>query len=324
MTCRFLLAVAIVLLYPVSVRAQDDCLQTADWVLFEVDEGFGAAFTSAAKAHLAAELEPRGVVVCTRITSASGTRPPLARVSVSRGADGIAILRIEDDVTQTTVQRSLDFSRVPEQGRAITLGMAADELLGVGWSSVIARRQPATPVTVQIPDGTPAPANLVTLSMNASVFRGGPSFLGPQLRLARMVSRLVPEVALGLRWGTALQGPHGQAEFSDVHAGAGTSWLLTPLSWRFLLGPIVGVEANYVTVQGQAAPGSAAREGHGMGVTAQAGFMGTLTLTETLRFTALVGTGYVIRPVRASDAGQPIGGIQSFVVQAAFGLGAVF
>lgn len=326
MTCQLRLAVGIVLLCRVPAFAQEEvCPHAANWVLFEVGEGFDAAFASAATAHLAAELEPRGVVVCTRATSTSGTRPPLARLSVSSRGDGIATLRIEDDIRQTTVQRTLDFSRVPAAGRAITLGMAADELLGVGWSSVIPRRQPVAAVTTQIADEAPARANLVALSMNASTFRAGPSLLGPQLRLARTVARrFVPEVRLGLRWGTALKGPHGRAEFSDVHVGVGTSWWVTPRAWRLLLGPGVGVEANYVTVQGEAVPGSSAREGHGVGVTVQAGFMGALPLTETLRLTALVGSGYVIRPVRAADEGQPIGGIQSLVIQAAFGLGAVF
>jgi len=297
--------------------------------LFQAASELDADFAEAARAHLAAELEARGVAVC--VSSSGDGLAALARVSVAGALQGSVTLRIEDDVAQTIVERRIDFAKVPPQGRALTFGLAADELLGVGWASVIAPKQAAKTPVVEANASVVAPATqiakadrFVLLSINASTFLSGLRFAGPQLVLAQKMGRFVPELRAGLRWGNSLSATHGQAAFSDLNIGVGASWVATPLHWNTWIGPTFGVEFSRVAVRGEATQGASSQQGQAVGSFAHAGCMGVVRVSARLRLAANLTGGYTLVPVRAADAGQDLGGVAGFVVQASFGLGAVF
>ena len=299
------------------------------WVLFEVAPELEADFAEAARAHLAAELQARGVAVCV---ASSGDGPAaLARVSVAGALQGSVTLRIEDDVAQTIVERRIDFAKVPPQGRALTFGLAADELLGVGWASVIAHKQATETPVVEEKTSVVTPAiqivkadRFALLAINAATFLSGLRFAGPQLVLAQRIGRFVPELRAGLRWGNSLSATHGQASFSDLNIGVGASWVATPLHWNTWVGPTFGVELSRVAVRGEATQGASSQQGQAVGSIAHLGCMGVVRLSSLLRLAATITGGYTLVPVRAADAGQDLGGVAGFVVQASFGLGAVF
>jgi hypothetical protein len=310
--------------------AADPCTTVGrGWVLFEVALELDAAFAEGARAHLAAELEPRGVAVCRQ--ASADMRAPLARVSVAGMLDGNVTLRIEDEVAETTVERRIDFAKVPPQGRALTFALAADELLGVGWATVIARKAAAETAVVQTKAAATTPpvaldkaSTIGVLFINTSTFVSGLRFAGPQFMLARSFGRFVPEVRTGFRWGSSLEATHGQASFSDLNLAIGASWIATPLGWNGWVGPGVGIEVSRVSVRGDAALGASSQQGQGMAAVAHAGFMGVLPLSKLLRLAANVTGGYALIPVRAADSGQSLGGVEKFVVQANLGLGAMF
>lgn len=289
------------------------------WVLFQLSPDFDAAFAEAARAHLAAELEPRGVAVCTELLSDT-SRPPLARVFVQGAPDGVAVLRIEDDVTQTTVERRIDFSHVPSQGRALTFGLATDELLGVGWASVVAKRAP--PAEVARPLATPL--HQMTLGLDVSSFTNGPTLAGPAFVFSTTRGRWSPRLRLGARYGPSLGAVHGDVTFREWHAGLGLAWLITPDRGAWQIGPTIDAEMLRVTVQGQAQAGALAGRGDAWAALATAGLIAHWRVNRTVFVSSRVCGGYVLAPVRAADAGQRVGGMQSFVAQVLLGMGVAF
>ena len=296
-----------------------------DWVLFALSAEFDPGFAEAARAHLAAELEPRGVSVCTRPPTVAANNA-LARVFVSGSPDGVAILRIEDDVTQTTVQRKIDFSRVPSEGRALTFGLAADELLGVGWASAVAKTPPAAEIVAQGVPPTPPRSRPyhASVAFDVATYRQGPTLGGPAASLSMSVGHWVPEVRFGMRYGPSLTAEHGEVAFRDLHAALGTTWLVQPLAPRFQWGPVVAIELQRVDVQGQAQRGGSARQGQSWAALAQGGLAGAWKVNRAAFVSARLTAGYVLLPVRAADAGQSVGGIASFVTQGSVAVGVMF
>lgn len=307
-----------------SARAAHACVAAQrEWVLFTLSGNFDAAFAEAARAHLAAELEPRGVAVCTELPAASRA-VALARVFVEGSEDGLAVLRIEDDVTQTTVERKIDFSRVPREGRALTFGLAADELLGVGWASVVAKRAPPATIGAKVAVPIAEPGFQLKVAFDASAYHQGPTLAGPALVFGATRGHWLPELRLGMRYGNAITAPHGEVAFSDIHVGVFTSWYVTPRQARWRLGPVAGAEILRVNVQGQANAGALAGQGQSWALVASGGLAAAFNLNRSVFLSARLCGGYALVPVRASDAGQRVGGVQSFVAQASLAAGVMF
>ncbi len=309
---------------------------TTDSVSFAVAANFEPAFAEAARAHLAAELGPRGLAVCLATEPGGPSRPaPRALLSVSGDPDGEVTLRIEDAATRTIVTRTLDFSAVPPPGRAVAFGLAADELLAAGWTNLAlrARRTPAAAGLPAVAAPGAAPAAPIaaadrfirlSIAMAGDHYGGGLSLTGPDLQLALDRGPLSGHLRAGARWSTALAGPHGDVTFSDWHAALGLSALVLGSHHRLGLGPLISLETARVNVRGIPDGGATARQGTGWALIGRVGVTSFWQLSSAVRLALDLTGGQVIRPVYGADSGTRLGGVQGWVATAALSAGVAF
>lgn len=83
------------------------------------------------RTDLAAELEQRGLAVCPEETA----RAPAVVVDV-HPANGVLVIELDDRVTAKRVARDLSLAKIPENGRALAVAIAIDELLRASWAEL--------------------------------------------------------------------------------------------------------------------------------------------------------------------------------------------
>ena len=338
-TCAAL-ALGLLLLVPKGVRAETPTCDVGDrdLVLVEIASSLDPVLNQAALAHLVAELATRHIAVCSADAENAGAKPALARVYVTGSEAAFVNVRVQDDRTQTTVERVFDFSQIPPAGRAMTLGLASNALLSMLWSLPPKESKPTPPappappaqvaqVQTQAPSPVqPAQANRRTATVLGTVsdYRSGPAFYGPQIQLRRMAGRWLPTVFAGFRRGSDLYSDNGRVAFQDVHLGLELGWLATRAERPFALAVYGGTELSRVSVAGQAEAGSIAGSGYGVAVAAYGGVEASLALATATRLVLRAGGGHALRPVEANDAGQAMGGVKGFLVSASLGVGVSF
>jgi len=320
------------------VRAESDGCDASEGdnrVSVEIASTVDSIVSAAALAHLTAELTPRQIIVCTTLAE-PGTRPALARIFVTGSDTAFVNLRVHDDRSHTTVERSFDLSVVPPEGRALTLGLATNALLSMLWSG------PPKPPKVETPPPmvekprqrdprpealTPSPAPRVLAAgvlANVMGYTAGPTLWGPQLQLRRIQGRWLPTFYGGLRRANAVQSTHGRVAFQDMHLGLLLGWLATRAEHRLALVLLGGLEGSWVTVAGEAFEGSTDQRGFGIAALAYAGLEASIPIGAAARLMLRTGGGHTLRPVRASDSGDSNTGVQGLALQVSLGMGASF
>ena len=144
---RFALAVGLlVAVVPRVAHAESECGGDKPWVA--VSGQVAAGFAHAVRSDLRAGLAPSSIEVCE-----AGSTEPLARV-VLRQVDGARYsLDVTDSVTKKRLGRDLSLEKLPADGRALALAVAAEELLRASWAELALRgvhsAQTAAPPEVQ-------------------------------------------------------------------------------------------------------------------------------------------------------------------------------
>ncbi len=207
-----LLGYAIVLVAGTSVaRAQErvECGGDKPWVLVTlVTSPTPTAFSAAVLAELRAGLRPSSIDVCE---SAGSTTEPLAQLSIAEVSGSASQYRLDvtDSVTHKRVARDLSLEKLPADGRALALAVAAEELLRASWAELALRgphsAQTAAPpevrAVVESEPAPPEPARFKAFGARLAFehFRGGQTHFGgdafTELPLGRVASVLA---ALGL------------------------------------------------------------------------------------------------------------------------------
>jgi hypothetical protein len=302
------------LLAALPARAEPPCARAERWVAFAATADLDPAFLAAARAHLAAELAPRGVAVCAGDDAGPGR--PAARFQLAGQADRVIFLRIIDDATSTTVERRIDLSTVPQAGRALAFGLAADELLASSWTAPTlpsTSTKPPSTVVVTAPaaasESRSAPVGLLGVAASGQSFGGGPFLAGPELVLGAARGRLGIAGRAGLRRGAAIDADHGRIGFDDVHGALRLRVAVTPPSWSLAFGPAVACELARVHVSGEPDASAVAREGSGLAITAWLGASAAVRVGRALVLELDAGVGQALLPVRARDAGVVVGGV---------------
>lgn len=259
-------------------------------------------------------------VAAVRVVPASATR-----VGVS--------VEVRDRVTAKRLARDLDLSRVPEDGRAFAVALAADELLRASWVELALERarQPtsiAPPEVTRVVESELASARprRLRLAIRASAerFSGGQTQVGGDLALAvSLAPRFEIDLAAGLREALPVTAPHGRVLASAVGAGASIGYLLLRPS-NFQLSSFVGGRASWVRFRGEAASDGRADELSGLVVVARSGLGARVHLTGPFRAECGVNAGAVLRALGANDTAETVTAMSGLELAVHAGLAAEF
>lgn len=281
---------------------------------------------------LAAELARDNIEVCE---GAEG-RAPIAKVDIAI-RDRAAEIRIEDALTSKAVSRNVALPAAPEDVVALTVALAADELLRASWAELAVKKGAAppapapAPVPPPKPEGpSPAPAPAEETRRNELGARAvfawysvGQSWLGADVFYRREIAPFFDvEVSVLGRRGMPVSAPHGEAAALAVGGGAAVG--LWPLRFAPLrLGVGAAADAAYVSVEGQASPGAGQSDVDGAVVSLRGGLLATVDASP-VRFHAEVAAGAPIVGIEALDDDEVIAGASDLMIRADLGLGVLF
>ena len=288
-----------------------------------------AAFAEAVLSDLRAGLAPSQIEVCER--AADETAEPLARVVVVEVTGQARFsLDVTDSVTHKRVGRDLALDKLPADGRALALAVAAEELLRASWAELALRGvhspQTAAPPEVRaVVDQVEAPApERRYAGVGARVafehFLGGQTHYGGDLFAALPVGRVVSGVvALGARRALSVQAPHGSIGASALSAEVGLS--LTFLGQGgFDLGAFATGRLLRVSFEPEAKPGVSASSASGLAVVSRVGLALAFGSPGVLRSYSALGAGLPLRSFEASDTGGVVTGTSRLELFASTGL----
>jgi hypothetical protein len=266
--------------------------------------------------HLRAGLEPAGFRVCVQLT---GQKPPVATVELKKrpGERIVATIEVKDGVTAKRVARDIDLSALPEDGRALGVGLAADELLRASWAELALTDAPkpaeppppAVEKTVERSLRKDVHPRLNALAVRAAIegYGGGLVEYGGDVAYRHwFASRFGGEVWLGVRGAPAETSANGEVRARSFGAGGALFYdVLHPGSdGPFRLALEAGVWAARVELTGEARAGYTGTSGVESLITVRGGASAGLALSSAVSLGARVGLGGVTRAVTARDDGR--------------------
>lgn len=282
--------------------------------------------------HVEGELTARGVAACSDDESAFGARAPLAfgwlELEATTPERVRIALRFADGATGAA-ERALELGQVPADARALSIAIAADELLAANWAGVerrAARRapQPKQP-EIPTPPRAPEPARFeLGPSFAFEAFAGGQRLLGADVRFGwRLWAPLALTLRGGVRQGLPETAPHGSVHSFALLGGFGLRCDLlqsTALTLRIL------ARADALRVAASAYPtaGAVAHEANGVALVLSGGPELELQLSRSLRLQLDATGGGAARPVHVTDSGERVSGISGWAMSVAGGVSVAF
>ncbi len=286
----------------------------------------------------AAELRPRHIAVCT--APSEGAPPPLGVVAVRTSAEAAFVeVDVRDDLTAKSLKREVALADVPSDVRALTVAVAADELLRASWAELAVKSAP--PPKRQIPaevrdavhdtmESTPKREDVPRIAFGAGAaldaFTGGSTLLGADvLADAWIVPRLRIVARFGLRSGLSARGADGDVSTSAIAFKLGAAVTLTPPQLR--AGLDLALRAGVMRVAFVATPtlgNVTAQSLADVAVIADAALVGWVKLTPNLRAIADAACSVPLRPVVATDGANVVTGVSGVGVSATLGLWGTF
>jgi hypothetical protein len=289
----------------------------------------------------AAELRARHIAVCT--TPAEGAPPPLGVVAVRTSAEAAFVeVDVRDDLTAKSLKREIALGDVPSDVRALTVAVAADELLRASWAELAVKSAPPPkqPIPTEVRDvvrdtmiESPSSkredvAARIAFGAGAALdaFTAGSTLLGADV-LADVW--IIPRVRLitrfGLRSGLSSRGADGDVATSAIVFKLGAAVTLTPPQLR--AGLDLALRAGLMHVAFVATPSSSGASGRSLddiAVLADAAVLGWLRLVPNLRLLADTGLSIPLRPVVATDGPAAVTGVSGVGVSATLALWGTF
>ena len=335
MTCFFVVAAA-----GLSVRNARACPEHGEpWVRAVIDDADGKRGEDIARLF-AAELRARHIAVCT--TPSEGAPPPLGVVAVRTSSEAAFVeVDVRDDLTAKSLKREVALADVPSDVRALTVAVAADELLRASWAELAVKSAPPSKrqVPVEVRDvvrdtmESPKTESVPRIGFGAGAaldafipsHGGGAALLGADVLLdVWIVPRLRVIGRFGLRSGLSSRAPDGDVSTSAIAFKLGAAVTLTPPQLR--AGLDVALRAGVMRVAFVATPSSGAsgRSLDDVAVLGDAGVIGWLRLTPNLRALADVAVSVPLRPVVATDGSSTITGVSGVGMSATLGLWGTF
>ncbi|WP_437774372.1 hypothetical protein [Sorangium sp. So ce1097] len=334
---------------PGDARAEAGACSGDDPPIAVVVEGATPALERAIFVDLAAELARTDL--CARLEAgtppdAPGARPArrapaIARVTIRVAPEGVAAVRVDDEVTHKRLERTVEVAGLEDDGRALAIAIAADELLRASWVELTLKRRdaaaPAEPVPPAVrasvdelrkaPPDAGAGANEIGLRATVAAYGGGQVQLGGALFFRRdLGGDALPWLAASVFvYGReALPASAALGTVLGHAAGGGASLsVYVARTARARLGVEAAAEVGYVVFEGRA-EGSASASRFG-GPTA----FGALGVTadvdlRPVRLGASVGALAPFLMVEALEGDTVVTGMGGPGVLAAMGAGVAF
>jgi hypothetical protein len=304
-------------------------------------EGFTPALRVRVFEQLGANLRGHGLALC-EASGAPAPPVPLADVTLALSAAAVLSLGVRDAVTDKQLARELPLGGVPRDALALSIALAAEELVHASWIEAAFAPRAASPagagmgaipgavlevnasevermpIVARSPRAWTIDASVMGAAEWAS---GGQTNGGADVRLA-WGGRLALGSRVGLRAGADVQSAHGTIRERELLLGLGVAYSLTPRRARW--GGEVGARADLVEVRftGAAGAGAQGASGGALGAVASGTLGGWLRLGGPWRIVADVAAGAPVQAVTASDAGRTATGISGLVLGLAVGVAA--
>jgi hypothetical protein len=312
-----------------AAQAQErpECSGDKPWVA--VTSQVPVAFAGPVLLELRAGLRPSNIDVCE---VASVSTEPLAQLSIVEvdGEGAQYRLDVTDSVTHKRVTRDLSLEKLPLDGRALALAVAAEELLRASWAELALRgphsaqteAPPEVRAVVESQPPPPEPARFAAFGARIAFehFTGGQTHLGgdlfAELPLGRVASLLA---ALGVRRALAFESSHGEIDATGfgVEAGLGLAFFQRPGAE---VGGFASVRGLRLTFEPEASGGASSESHSGFALTTRAGFAVALGKPGLLRSYTTLGAGIPLRAFSASDSGEVVTGVSGLELFGATGL----
>jgi hypothetical protein len=324
-------------LRPATLRAETDCAEGDGPVVRVAFTGtpWDAALRQGVLDHLRAGLEPTGVRVCPADGTPHAGDVATVELRQTSGERVMAAIEVRDGVTQKRVARDIDVSALPEDARALGVGVAADELLRASWVEL---RLTGAPKPAKPPP--PAVARAVESSLvreppepgrtSAGVaatlagYSNGLLLFGGELSFARLLGDTFGvELALDLAESGTAHTPHGTITAGTV--GARGSLLVQVVARNDVRVALeAGVWAGEARLRGRPATGAVGAEASAVAVAARAGIGLAYRFAGPFTVAVRAGVGAPLRAVVARDFGVDGEGIAGFEWYASLGPGVTF
>ncbi len=282
--------------------------------------------------HVEGEVTARGVAACGDDAAANGSGKTLPFAWLELEAttpERVRIaLRFADSAAPPT-ERALELGRVPADARALSIAVAADELLAANWAGVQERAvHPPSPKTPQAAKLTASVAEPPSVELGPSfeldAFAGGQRLLGADVRLGwRFAAPLTLTLRGGIRQGLPEAAPHGSVHSSGLVGGVGLR--CDVLKGRTLtFGLLARADALRLAASAYADTGAVAHEANAIAVLLSGGPELELRLSHVLRLQLEVAGGGAARPVHVTDSGERVSGVSGWALAVAGGVRAAF
>jgi hypothetical protein len=286
------------------------------------------AFAAAVLLELRAGLSPGSIEVCDA-TSSSVTEP-LAQVAIQVVVASRYRLEVTDSVTQKRVSRELDLSRLPADGRALALAVAAEELLRATWAELALRgahsAQTAPPPEVQAvvqADAQPRPASrfkALGARLAFEHYLGGQTHYGADLFAAVPMGPVAALLlGVGVRRALTVQAPHGSIGATGYGAELGVALCFVERT-SLSLAAFASARALRLEFEPAAAPGAAASGDSGLALVSRVGLALAFGSPGLVRSYSSLGAGLPLRSYSAADSGRAVTGVSELELFGSTGL----
>ncbi len=307
------------------------------WVSVSFGEGsWRESFKEEALQDLKAGLISRNIEACARTDSEE--TPPLAAIVISSsGEENVRVtVEIHDAVTEKRVSRDVDLTRMPLDGRALALAVAADELVWATWAEIALggpkRRTPAPKeVVAGVEHAVKPPAAAAQPALSAKrtqlgIQLAGEHFAAGLTLLGADAVATVPitasfrlKLAAGARQGLTIVTEEGRIQSVAANMAIDGSLLILK-GPNARLGWALGPRLAWVRMQGEAQPGSLGHRFSGIAVIARTGPVVEIRLGLPLWLKLDAGMGVPLRAVQATDSGHIVAGASGFEQSVALSL----
>jgi hypothetical protein len=290
--------------------------------------------------QLRVALAPRHIALC----DASDATDALAVLDLESTEPPAVTIAVSDRVTHKKVTREVDLRTIPDDGRPLTLALAADELLRASWAELVLRDAPPpqAPIPPEVHEAIertathpppppkdvvrPAPRFELAGAIAAEHFAGGLDALGVDAALgAWVLPRLGITGRIGLRGVRTVTTQVGDVHATAVMFGLGPALALMPRDARgnlSLFGRALAAYARFSSDPSSA--GTLARQDSGVAVYAAAGLAGSLGLTRGLALSAEFGAGAPVHSVRALEGTHDVTALDGLLLFGSLGIGGGF
>jgi hypothetical protein len=328
-------AAGLTLLPALAGAAVWGCREGTSWVRVEV-ERVPPEFARRVLEDLRAGLAGSRVGACAE--DSPPTRPlAIVRVAPSARKPSLYVIDVSDAVTQKRLGRDVDLSRVPPDGRAFAIAVAAEELLRASWAELALRerkrsktsaapaaRTPAAPREAST--DTPASSSGDTLAARLALehFAHGQTQYGGDVAWSRPLSTWLGfTLALGLRKGLDAESQHGSIRSSTVALELALEPRLVAFGAISLHGT-VGLRGARVNFTGVAAGAALERQAAGLALYARSGLALLVAPAGAFRARTSLGLGAPLQAFSASDGGERVTGMGGLELFASTGIGVEF